>query len=93
MLTINTNLQRCTCSIYHNKLVCKHLVAACMKDAVWLSGFKLMPKQLRTVRKRKQNISIEIRLKEIEEQEEQRVENPVAQKKPRGRPKKGEQEK
>ena len=50
-----------------------------MKDKVWLSGFKLMPKQLRSVRKR--NISIEIRLKEIEDQEEQRVENPVSQKK------------
>ena len=34
-----------------------------------------------------------IRLKEIEDQEEQRVENPVAQKKPRGRPKKDEKEK
>ena len=51
-----------------------------MKDEVWLSGFKLMPKQLGTVRKRKQNISIEIRLKEKEEQEEQRVENPLAKK-------------
>ena len=64
-----------------------------MKDEVWLSGFKLMPKQLRSVRKRNQKISIEIRLKEIEDQEEQRVENPVAQKKPRGRPKKDEKEK
>jgi len=64
-----------------------------MKDEVWLSGFKLMPKQLRTILKKKQNMSIEIRLKEIEEQEEQRVENLVAQKKTRGRLKKGEQEK
>lgn len=33
MLTIDTNLQTCTFSMY-NKLVCKHLVAACMKDNV-----------------------------------------------------------
>ena len=69
MLTIDTSEQTCTCSIFHNKLVCKHLVAACLTDKVWLPGFKVMPKLLRTVRRRKvQNLSIEIRQQELDEQ-------------------------
>ena len=38
MLTIDTSEQTCTYSIFHNKLVCKLLVAACLTDKVWLHG-------------------------------------------------------
>ena len=42
----------CTCSGYFDKGVCKHLVAACIKDKLSLNGLNYFPNKLKTLRRR-----------------------------------------
>mgnify|MGYP002867459981 CR=1 FL=1 len=37
-ITIDTRSTTCTCSIFHSKRICKHLVAGCLKDNVQMRG-------------------------------------------------------
>ena len=41
------------CAQFFSKLVSKHLTAACIIDKVLLEGFKVIPKKLQTLRKRR----------------------------------------
>ena len=53
LIRIDINAKTCTCPRYQEKLACKHLVAACLKDNVHLDGLQAFPKKLLTVKKRK----------------------------------------
>ena len=52
-IRINTQAKTCMCQRYQDKLVCKHLVAACLKDTVRLEGLQSLPRKILTIRKRK----------------------------------------
>ena len=52
-IRINTQAKTCMCQRYQDKLVCKHLVAACLKDTVRLEGLQSLPRKIVTIRKRK----------------------------------------
>ena len=59
---INTNTCTCTCSGYFDKGVCKHLVAACIRDNIPLNGLKVFPNKLKILRRRlkKKNLDTSI---------------------------------
>lgn len=56
-MNINTIERKCSCKSFRDKLVCTHLVAACIFDKVSLHGLELIPKRIITLRRRKQQLA------------------------------------
>lgn len=55
LIQIDTAQKTCSCFKFHDKMICKHLVAACMKDKVRLKGLEYFPRQLVTKKIRRQS--------------------------------------
>ena len=51
-IKIDSSERTCSCAVFHQKLVCKHLVAACLLDHVRLKGLEVFPGKLKKVRQR-----------------------------------------
>lgn len=56
---INTEKKICSCFMYIDKGVFKHLIAACIKDNVKFNGLEIVPKTYKIKRKNLNNRSSE----------------------------------
>jgi hypothetical protein len=87
---INTETKTCTCSKYFDKGVCKHLVAACLKQQVHLPGLVQLPKKFKIIRrnKRRQYLNdsreevVDDILNDVECDKHPEVDNPTLQQSP-----------
>ena len=49
---IDSKEKKCTCIYFMDKAICKHLVASCIADGVFLKGIIKKPLRMRTIRRR-----------------------------------------